>query len=587
MGSLAFSFDAILALLPDWAIFAGAVIECPDLTPTLDRNDVIRHEPAFVALKQALAQRLTETVQRLAEQEPRTFRQLRSDHLDRFYRALLSNYAEDEKFFRAVINHMPFSVVYRGKPEGEHMTLPRYRDEVAKRQKPRTEERQRIYFLDDPASMGQYKAMIVQRDIPVILTLHGAEPPLLRAYGTAFSDEVVIEDVRAILDLYVEEVDQAPYEAMKQFLSSLDGGGPDEVRASRFEPSYIPAVLIVKSHANPEQANILERILKEGGNVFDKRVSKAIEDQLNMAKLGRSQITVCLNDNNGVIRLIRDHCIRGAILTGTIADVLHEVYHTARIHSEPRGEINQHFFEHRNGLLARLLEVEQQLPLIQTERDQLALQLKGMQSGPKVPPSAEPRDCTLMLTDLRGSTRMVGFLDRAESAEILRNYARKMRSVIEQHGGRVDKFTGDGVFAYFGMDSGRPEIAVSAALACANEVNAVTMSFFQQGEIAQTLAGNAISIAGCRTLLHSGRVMFGEFAGVPALVGPQVVALFRASGHDELFARYPVIITEQFLSRLNPANRPEAVARQVVIDKSLPPLTFYPHPAFVGGGGSQ
>jgi len=150
--------------------------------------------------------------------------------------------------------------------------------------------------------------MIIQRDLPVILANRTAEVGVLQAYGSVFHDEVVVEDVKEILgELYVDPVDQSAYEAIKQFLANLDGGGPDEVTASRFAPSYVPAI-VVRSAADPRQTQFLERLLAEGGSVLGPRVRKAMESQLRAALIGQSTLTVVLNDNNPLVRSIRDHC---------------------------------------------------------------------------------------------------------------------------------------------------------------------------------------------------------------------------------------------------------------------------------------
>jgi len=157
-----FITDNITSLLPDWATFVRVLVECPDLSPTLDRNDVIRYDPAFVALKQALGQRIIEILKHIAQSQTEIFSELRSDHRDRIYKALRSDFEQSERgkaiFFRSLVEYIPFTVIRLSAPEGESMTLRKYRDEITKRQ-PRQKASQpsvdKIYYLHDPASMGQ------------------------------------------------------------------------------------------------------------------------------------------------------------------------------------------------------------------------------------------------------------------------------------------------------------------------------------------------------------------------------------------------------------------------------------------------
>ena len=69
-------------------------------------------------------------------------------------------------------------------------------------------------------------------------------------------------------------------------------------------------------------------------------------------------------------------------------------------------------------------------------------------------------------------------------------------------------------------------------------------------------------------------------AGLPALVGPQVVSLFRTCSMDDLFETSPVIMTESFRHRLNPTQVLQPIQENVDLDRNLPRMTFYPHPSF-------
>ncbi|MEM9552766.1 MAG: ATP-binding protein [Acidobacteriota bacterium] len=592
-----FISQQIEALLPAWASFVGAVVECPDLTPILNRNDVIRHNPEFVALKGALGRAITGRIEEIAERHPQRFKELRNEHGERLYSALLANFRDEkvgqESFFRHVVERLPFTVIDRSHPSGTAMTLTKYRDEARKRTLRSDDDTlERIFFLPNSASIGQYRAMVLQKDLPVIEALHPAEPALLDAYGKAKSSEVSVEPVTSVLDLYVDEVPQEPYEPLKQFLASLDGGGPDDVRASRFAPSYVPAITLVQAHADEAQAAMIERFVQDAGGVLKGKIRETLRQEVLDARHGKAKVTVLLNDSNPVIRAIRDHCTAGKNLAGAIADTLHEIYHVARAYTDPRVAESEHYFEHRNKILDAVVRLDQALNVAQEEQTGLKLRLKTIEEDRAAlrhqveslrdedPADVEfcRRRCALLVTDLRGSSRMVGFLGRTDSAEILRDYAGRVQRIVEDHGGRVEKFTGDGIFAYFEASDGR-ELAIQGAYDAAAQIQVTTSAFFNRAEVNNTLqASGGIRVDGCRTVLHYGDVMLGSIAGSRTLVGPQVVAAFRAVAHKDLFKECSTVLSGPFFNSLQGVQNVRSVATAVKLDDSLPAMDFFPHP---------
>ena len=90
------------------------------------------------------------------------------------------------------------------------------------------------------------------------------------------------------------------------------------------------------------------------------------------------------------------------------------------------------------------------------------------QAGPRSPSQAERRQLTVMFVDLVGSTALSARLDPEEMRELLRAYQRAVAAEVERQGGRVAKYLGDGVLAYFGFPRAHEddaERAVRAGLA--------------------------------------------------------------------------------------------------------------------------
>jgi class 3 adenylate cyclase/tetratricopeptide (TPR) repeat protein len=66
-------------------------------------------------------------------------------------------------------------------------------------------------------------------------------------------------------------------------------------------------------------------------------------------------------------------------------------------------------------------------------------------------PRAQRKTVTVLFCDVTGSTAMGERLDPESLRQVMRRYFDAARSVIEQHGGTVEKFIGDAVMAVFGV----------------------------------------------------------------------------------------------------------------------------------------
>jgi len=78
-----------------------------------------------------------------------------------------------------------------------------------------------------------------------------------------------------------------------------------------------------------------------------------------------------------------------------------------------------------------------------------------------------------MFVDLRGFTRLSEGKFAYDVVYILNTYFENMGKAIEKHDGHIDKFLGDGILAYFGLDRDPREGALNAlrsALAMAHEL---------------------------------------------------------------------------------------------------------------------
>ena len=134
--------------------------------------------------------------------------------------------------------------------------------------------------------------------------------------------------------------------------------------------------------------------------------------------------------------------------------------------------------------------------------------LRARLAGLQRPSGLQRRQITVLFADVVGSTAMASGMDAEDTLDVLSGALRRMASIVEEHQGRVLRFTGDGVKAAFGMDEAReddPERAVRAGLA----ILQAGREEAQAARLAHGIADFAVRVG-----VHTGDVALG--AGVEA-----------------------------------------------------------------------
>ena len=76
----------------------------------------------------------------------------------------------------------------------------------------------------------------------------------------------------------------------------------------------------------------------------------------------------------------------------------------------------------------------------------------GFSFAAAVGPTKEHRKTvTVLFCDITGSTALGGAIDPERLRALLARYFERMKSIVEGHGGSVEKFIGDAVMAVFGI----------------------------------------------------------------------------------------------------------------------------------------
>jgi len=139
----------------------------------------------------------------------------------------------------------------------------------------------------------------------------------------------------------------------------------------------------------------------------------------------------------------------------------------------------------------------------------------------------EKRVVTVLMSDLRGYTRFAEQGDPARVMEVLNEYLARMTDIIIQHGGTINEFIGDAVFAVFGaplMHADHAERAAACALAMQR-----AMAELNQEHAASGLPGFEMGIG-----VNTGEAVVGNIGSEQrakyAVVGSAVNIAARVEG---------------------------------------------------------
>ena len=131
-------------------------------------------------------------------------------------------------------------------------------------------------------------------------------------------------------------------------------------------------------------------------------------------------------------------------------------------------------------------------------------------------PRVERRQLTVLFCDLVGSTELSQSLDPEDLRKVIRTYQGACEPVIEQFGGNVSRFLGDGILAFFGYPHASEDDAsqaVHAGLGIIDSINAVDWT---------SRFGQPLNIA-VRIGISTGIVVAGDLIGKDAAEEEAVV----------------------------------------------------------------
>jgi class 3 adenylate cyclase/tetratricopeptide (TPR) repeat protein len=92
----------------------------------------------------------------------------------------------------------------------------------------------------------------------------------------------------------------------------------------------------------------------------------------------------------------------------------------------------------------------------------------GTELVPQAPPAEIRKTVTILFCDLKGSTNLGERLDPEALREVLGRYFEIMRTILERHGGTVEKYIGDAIMCVFGLPRLHEDDALRAVRAAAD-----------------------------------------------------------------------------------------------------------------------
>jgi adenylate cyclase len=146
----------------------------------------------------------------------------------------------------------------------------------------------------------------------------------------------------------------------------------------------------------------------------------------------------------------------------------------------------------------------------------------------------------LWFSDLTGFTRIADTLPREQLLELLNAYADCLVRVVDQHGGDVLKFMGDGILAVFsGVQGDACQRALDAARAAGSEIMALNRERSKAG----------LPVTGFTVALHEGEVLYGNVGSKERLdftvIGPAVNEVSRIQAMSRSLDQ-PILVSASF-----------------------------------------
>ena len=140
---------------------------------------------------------------------------------------------------------------------------------------------------------------------------------------------------------------------------------------------------------------------------------------------------------------------------------------------------------------------------------------------------AERRLLTVMFCDLVNSTTIVDNLDPEETRSIIRDFQSLSLSIIEQFGGRITEYLGDGIVAQFTRHETNAERALNAALELIRKLEKANIKIGTTDQIVEVRCGIATGLAVVGDMLGDARIRSESAIGLPLNLAARIQSLAK------------------------------------------------------------
>ncbi len=209
-------------LLPHWARFVKGLVNSPDLTPTVSRDDIIRDDNYYI-IRKLLGELILDSLMKLEKHAPDELEMV----VKTYNNTIKAKSLDDDSFFKRICD------LVRVSTDVGHLSM---KDYLNKSQNV-------IYYFCEQGTEVQNKLLFGFKGLPVIDSSWGLEEIFLEKYATHKGlQSKRLESDSELIFTVIESADQKWKDLEKQFKSTVH----IEARAVAFDPATIPAVLVCK-----------------------------------------------------------------------------------------------------------------------------------------------------------------------------------------------------------------------------------------------------------------------------------------------------------------------------------------------------
>lgn len=267
-----------LQILPEWAGFVCAVLDCATLDLVASREAAISERPSYRALQEYLAVAVTTFIKRLAESERPTFLEVIRQH----DWPVLWGAIKNDAFFDHVKDLIPIP------SDMGPLTVPKYLE----RTPARLGNIKTIYYVPGEQPLGQQQSSLFKaRGVPIYQADIAFEQ-FLKKYAGHAENVGLRQMVSGVVEL-MEFVQGPRWRAMEGRYQDLGIAA----KAVRFHPPEMPAMAV--RQADYDQERLIEQIVDGSRTLFDfmGRVGKEKSDAYGL----------CFNTDNPVIQRLAEY----------------------------------------------------------------------------------------------------------------------------------------------------------------------------------------------------------------------------------------------------------------------------------------